>query len=278
MPNARELLKKAYQLRMDVLTTYENCGTGHISSSFSCAEILTTLFYGGIMRFNPADPVWPERDRFLLSKGHAATIFYNLLADLGYFPKEELLRFGKKDGKMSVHLQYTVPGSEFSSGSLGAGLGVGAGMALAARQNRENHLVFVLTGDGECYEGSVWESAMFAAHNRLNNLIVIVDHNHMCCTDFIENCISQEPLQDKFAAFGFDAVCVDGHDPASLLRVLSGLRSRKSIKPLAIIADTVKAKGLPHVENTALCHGYAPKAEAMALAKAALSGWEERCQ
>lgn len=252
------LQEKAKYLRRLVLDVYEEGKMGHISSSFSSIEIMTVLFYGGVMRFRPAEPAWDQRDRFLLSKGHAGILYYSILADLGYFPLSDLRTYGKPGSKLGVHVDYRVPGVEASSGSLGCGFGIAGGMALAAKLDQKNHLVFALLGDGECYEGAIWETAMHAAHYRLNNLVVIVDHNHMCCSGFIEDNVAMEPLDEKWRAFGFDVICVDGHDLGQLFHALAGIRCRKSNKPLCIIADTVKAKGLASVENTPLCHGYAP--------------------
>lgn len=272
----KELLQqKAAQLRHLVLDTYETGKMGHISSSFSCIEIMTALFYGGVMRFRPAEPAWDQRDRFLLSKGHAGILYYSILADLGYFPMSELRNYGKPGSRLGVHVDYRVPGVEASSGSLACGFGIASGMALAAKLDQKNHLVFALLGDGECYEGAIWEAAMHAAHYRLNNLVVIVDHNHMCCSGFIEDNVSMEPLDQKWRSFGFDVICVDGHDLEQLFQAFAGIRCRKSSRPLCILADTVKAKGLASVENTPLCHGYAPNSpEAIAKARSELEGSE----
>lgn len=267
------LEEKTLEIKNLVLDTFEKGKCGHIASSYSCAELMTALFYGGILRFDPANPKWSERDRFILSKGHAGILYYSILADLGFFPKEELERFGQKGGKIGVHVHTSVPGVEANTGSLAGGFGVGVGMALAAKQDLKNHLVVTLLGDGECYEGAVWESAMFAGGRRLNNLVVIVDHNHMCCSGFIEDNLSSEPLGEKWRAFGFDVAEINGHDFREIMEAFDGVRCRKSGKPLCVIADTVKANGLPSVENTPLCHGYAPvKPEAMARARRELNG------
>lgn len=277
MKSEREIVqmleKKNLEIKNLVLDTFEKGKCGHIASSYSCAELMTALFYGGILRFDPAVPRWDGRDRFVLSKGHAGIIYYCILADLSFFPKSELELIGQRGGKIGVHVHTSVPGVEVNTGSLASGFGVSVGMALAAKQDLKNHLVFALLGDGECYEGAIWESAAFAGANRLNNLIVIVDHNHMCCSGFIEDNLSIEPLEKKWDAFGFEVVNVDGHDLGAICRVFQGIRSRKSQKPLCVIADTVKAHGLISVENTPLCHGYAPvRPEAMAQARRELNG------
>lgn len=262
MANARdkldELNRKCLQIKNDVLNVFEKGHSGHIASSYSCAELMIALFYGGVMRFKPSEPKWQNRDRFLLSKGHAGIIYYTILADLGYFPKDELDKFSQAGGKVGVHVHTSVPGVEANSGSLASAFGVAVGIALAARLDLRNHLVFALLGDGECYEGAVWESATFAAGKHLNNLVVIVDHNHMCCSGFIADNLPNEPLDKKWEAFGFDVVNINGHDFSQILGVFAGIRCRKSDKPLCIIADTVKANGLDSVENTPLCHGFAP--------------------
>ena len=268
-----QLERKTMEIKNLVLDAFEAGKCGHIASSFSCAEIMTALFYGNVLRYRADDPKWDGRDRFVLSKGHAGIIYYCILGDLGFFPKEELLCFGQKESMLGVHVHATVPGVEVTTGSLASGFGVGVGMAHAAKLDLKNHIIVTLLGDGECYEGAVWESAMFAAHNRLNNLVVIVDHNHMCCSGFIEDNLGSEPLDEKWRAFGFDVVTVNGHDINEILQTFRGIRCRKSNKPLCIIADTIKANGLASVENTPLCHGYAPiKPEAIALARNELNG------
>lgn len=255
------LPQQARKLRLMVLEVIRRSGAGHLATAFSCADILTALYYGGVLRFKPQEPKWPGRDRFLLSKGHAATALYCLLADLGFFPEEDLWRTGREDGVMGVHLQTNVPGVEATSGSLGQGLGLGCGMALAARKRRENHLVWVLTGDGEMQEGSIWEALMFAGHHRLNNLAAIIDRNHMGCADYTENCLALEPLADKLEAFGWRALNVDGHDPDHLAAEFAKLRSRPSERPTVFIAETVKGRGLPEVESAPMCHFYHPGGE-----------------
>lgn len=268
-----ELQKKTLEIKNLVLDVFEKGKSGHISSSYSCAEILTVLFYGGIMRFRPEEPKWDGRDRFVLSKGHAGIIYYSILADLGFFPKEELNLFAKKGGKVGVHVHTSVPGVEVNTGSLASGYGVAVGMALAGKMDLKNHLVFAVLGDGECYEGAIWESANFASGRNLNNLITIVDHNHMCCSGFIEDNLGNEPLDEKWRAFGFEVVIVNGHSIGELQNALKGVRCRKSKKPLCIIADTVKANGLPSVENTPLCHGFAPvKQEVLERTRMELNG------
>ena len=266
---------KSLEIKNLVIDAFESGRTGHIPSSYSCAEIMTALFYGDVLRFKPQEPAWEGRDRFVLSKGHAGIIYYSILADLGFFPKEELLHFASAGGMCSVHVDSHVPGVDVNTGSLACGFGVAVGMAHAAKIDMKNHLVFALLGDGECYEGSIWEGAMHAAFYKLNNLVTIIDHNHMCCTGFIEDRMGIEPLGEKWCSFGFDVKCINGHNFEEILSALDGIRCRKSAKPLCIIADTVKGKGIPSVENTPLCHGWMPKSnEDLAKARFELNNQE----
>lgn len=269
------LKQAAKRLRKNTLEMCIKAGTGHVTSSMSCVEILTALYHGSILNVDPADPKAPGRDRFILSKGQASPIYYNVLADMGFFPSKDLDLFAQKGGKFGVHLQNDVPGVEMTAGSLGHGLGVAAGMALAAEKNRELHLTFVLLGDGELYEGSNWESAMFAAHNKLSNLVAIVDRNYLCVTDFTEKLIALEPLDQKWQAFGWDVKRIDGHSFPEIFSALKDVRSRKSSKPLAIIADTVKGKGIRHICYQPLWHALVPKGPDMGAARKCLEDFNE---
>jgi transketolase len=250
---------KAKQIRNLVLEMCCRAGTGHITSSFSCTEILVALYYAGVLKVDPKNPKWEDRDRFILSKGQASVILYPILADLGFFPLEELKRFNQADGKFGVHLQHDVPGVEITSGSLGHGFGVATGIALGAKMNRQLYLVYALLGDAECYEGSIWEAAMFAAHNRLNNLVAIVDRNHLGVTNFTENMVELEPFEDKWKSFGWRTKLIDGHSFEEILNALKEVRSRKSSRPLVIIADTVKGKGIDFMCYNPLWHAAVPQ-------------------
>lgn len=265
-----KLEDKANFIRNQVLDMCVKAETGHVTSSFSCAEILVALYYGGILKYDPSNPDWEERDRMVLSKGQASVILYPILADLGFFPKKELDHFNQEDGIFGVHLQYTVPGVELTVGSLGQGFGVAAGMALAAKLNRQLHMVITLLGDGECYEGSMWETAMFASHYRLNNLFAIVDRNWMCATEFTEDTVELNPLDEKFRAFGWDVINIDGHSFEEILAAFNGFRSKKSTRPLLILADTIKGKGSECLCWRPLWHGIAPKGKDADLAKTQL--------
>ena len=253
-----ELTNKSFQIRKTVLEMCIKAKTGHVTSCMSSIDILVALYYGNILKFNPRNPGYKERDRFILSKAHASPALYAILGDLGYFDASELNKFAQKEGKFGVHLQNDVPGAEITAGSLGQGFGVAAGLALGAKMNRDLHLIFVLLGDGECYEGSVWETAMFASHKNLNNIVAIIDRNYLCVTDFTENLIRLEPMKGKWMSFGWDVKRINGHCFEELLKVLRLARSRRSSRPLLIIADTVKGKGIKHISNMPIWHGIAP--------------------
>lgn len=274
MPNINELKEKAKYIRNGVLDMCVKACTGHVNSAFSSVELLVALYYGGILRFDPKNPKWKDRDRFIMSKGQASPLLYVILGDLGFFPKEEVNKFAQADGIFGVHLQHDVPGAEITCGSLGQGFGIAAGIALAAKMNRELFMTFSLLGDGECYEGSIWETAMFASHNRLNNLIAIVDRNHLCVTDFTENIIALEPMEEKWKSFGWEVTKIDGHSFEEIFRALKGFRSRKSSQPRVIIADTMKGKGIPFMSDAPLWHGIAPEGEEADEAKEELNKYD----
>lgn len=267
----RKLEDKTHYICNQVLDMCIKAGTGHVTSSLSCAEVLVVLYYGGILNYDASNPEWCDRDRFVLSKGQASPILYTILADVGFFPKTKLAKFGQANGAVGVHMQCDVAGVEITAGSLGHGLGIGAGMALAARMDRKHYVTFVLLGDGECHEGSIWESAMFAGHHQLNNLITIVDRNWLCATDFTENCVRLNPMDEKWKAFGFEVVSINGHSFQEIFSALDGFRSRRLHKPLMIIANTVKGKGISFMENQPLWHSVAPKGKDAKRAKIELS-------
>ena len=266
--NLEQLEAKAKEIRNLVLDMCTTAKTGHVTSAFSCVEILVALHYAGVMRFDPMNPEWEGRDRFILSKGQASVILYPILADLGFFPKSDLDSFCKADGKFGVHLQHSVPGVEITSGSLGMGFGIATGTALAAKKDRTLPMTFALLGDGECYEGSIWEAAMFAAHNDLNNLVAIVDRNYQCVTNFTENIVALEPMGKKWASFGWQVKRINGHSFSELLGALEGVRARRNRQPLVIIADTVKGQGVSFMEFNPIWHGAAPSGDEAKQAKA----------
>jgi transketolase len=252
--------KKTYEARKLALDMTVSAGRGHITSAYSCAEIIAVLYYA-VMRVDPKNPDWAERDRFIFSKNHACLMLFPVLADLGFFPVEEARTWKTNGSRFYSHITKYISGSDFSGGSLGQGLSVAAGLALAAKYDGSDRLTFLVLGDGELYEGSVWEAIMFAGSNKLNNLIVILDRNQLSASDFTENMVKLEPVADKFAAFGFDTAEVDGHDINALLDILSDVRTRASDKPLCVIANTIKGKGISFIEQIPLMHGIGIKKE-----------------
>jgi transketolase len=261
--------RKTYEARKRVLDMTVAAGSGHLTSAYSCAEIVCALYYA-VMRHDPANTNAENRDRLILSKNHAALIQYAVFADLGILSDEEILTFRVNGSRISNHASRKVPGMEFSGGSLGMGLGIGAGLAYAAKSDNSDLLTFVILGDAEMCEGSVWESAMFAAGRKLNNLIVTVDRNTLGVTDFTENMVSYGNISDSFNSFGFDTVEVDGHDVSALLDAYSNVRNRQSDKPLCVIANTVKGKGIDFIENDKFMHGAGIKPADVERAYAAL--------
>ena len=227
-------------------------GGSHIASILSVADIIAVL-YSNVLRYDAKDPKMPERDRFILSKGHAGAAIYAALAESGFFDPEILKTHYQNGSKLSGHVSHKgVPGVEFSTGSLGHGLPVAAGMALAAKMDGKQHRVYVVLGDGECDEGSVWEAALFANHFGLNNLTVVIDHNKMQSLDYCENTLRLSPFADKWRAFGWNTLSVDGHDHSALLGAFES--AKFSDRPTVIIAETVKGKGISFMEFDILWH------------------------
>ncbi len=266
-----DMKKKANQIRKQTLEMCVIGGSGHISSSFSCTEIFVALYYGGILRFDRTNLDWDERDRFIISKGHGAMTLYPILADLGFFLKDELSKFCQNDGILGVHPDNNIPGIEAITGSLGHGLGIGIGLALRAKMDRKDYITVVLLGDGECYEGAIWEGAVLASHHQLNNLICIIDRNGLSVTDFTERNLKLDPLKDKWCSFGWDVVTIDGHSFKEIFEAFKDFRSRKSNKPLTIIANTVKAKGISFMENNPLSHTLIPTGKQLEMARRELN-------
>jgi len=252
--NDSEVLKnKARQLRIEIVKSIHKAGKGHIGGAFSIVEILTTLYYGNILKFDPNNPKWEDRDRFILSKGHAGIALYAVLADLGFFPKAEL-DFLNKGRLLAEHPDPRIPGIEVVSGSLGHGLSLGSGMALADKLDKNLRATIVLMGDGECYEGSVWEAAMFASHHELNNLCGIIDRNGLITHGKTEEINKLEPFAEKWKAFGWEVYEINGHDFKELKIALKLATNKVKKKPTMIIAKTVKGKGVSFMENQAKWH------------------------
>lgn len=232
----------------------------HIGAIFSLAEIMATL-YTGVLNVNPANPKWPERDRLILSKGHAGAAVYAALAERGFFPVEELSTHYANGSRLSGHVSHKgVPGVEFSTGSLGHGLAVAAGMALGGKMDGEAWRVYAVLGDGECDEGSVWEAALQARQYKLDNLIAVIDRNRMQSLDFSENTIALEPFADKWRAFGWHTQVCDGHDVDALRAAFDAAKANVGC-PSVIIAETTKGKGVSFMENDILWHYRTPQGE-----------------
>lgn len=253
------LQKKANEIRKDVVSMITNARGGHLGSSLSEADILAVLFFH-TMNFSPEKRDDPNRDRFVLSKGHASEGLYAALAGRGFFPKQLLFEYLKHECPLTIHPTNHVPGIEVNSGALGHGLSVGTGMALAARKTGRNYRAFVLTGDGELQEGTNWEAAMSASYFGLGNLTLIIDNNGLQLIDTIANTMEIAPLREKFEAFGFDVHEVDGHDTAALAALLDSL-DYAGKKPHAVIARTIKGKGVSFMENRPEWHHTIPSAE-----------------
>jgi transketolase len=264
-----ELDRKARQLRGLALKMIGTAGSGHPGGSLSAAEIMAVLYFHEL-RVDPARPDWPDRDRFILSKGHAAPLLYAALAERGFFPPEELLTLRRLGSRLQGHPDCRrLPGVDMSTGSLGQGLSVGNGLALGAKLDGRSYRVYVLLGDGEIQEGMVWEASMAAAHYRLDNLVAIVDHNGLQIDGPVAKVMSPEPLAEKWQAFGWEVVRVDGHRVEEIAAALEHARQVKG-RPTMIIADTVKGKGVSFMENRVEWHGVAPKGEELARALAEL--------
>lgn len=257
--NLGELEQIARDLRLDILDMTTRAGSGHPSSSFSAVEILTGLFFGGVLRCRPDDPWWPGRDRFIMSKGHAAPLLYAVLARAGYFDRQLLWELRTLDSPVQGHpIQGLLPGIEATTGSLGQGLSIGLGHVLGGRINQMHYQVFVLLGDGECEAGQIWEAAMAAAHFKAGNLIAVLDYNKYQETGPISREMALEPLVPKWESFGWRVLEVDGHD---IIAVIQALREAKRGEdtPTMIIAHTIKGKGVSFVEADFTFHGRALK-------------------
>ncbi len=262
----RELKKIANEVRKGILTAVYHAGAGHPGGSLSAAEVFTWLFFEE-MKINPQKPDWEDRDRFVLSKGHAAPGYYGAMALRGYFPVEELKTLRKLGSRLQGHPSMRcLPGVDMSTGSLGQGISAAAGMALAGKLDKKGYRVFALLGDGELQEGQVWEAAMFAGHRRLDNLCVIVDNNGLQIDGRIEEVCSPYPIEDKFKAFQFNVISVeDGNSMEQLRQAFNQAKEEKG-RPVAIVLKTVKGKGVSFMENKAGWHGTAPNEEEYKLA------------
>ncbi|WP_339316662.1 transketolase [Paenibacillus sp. FSL R10-2734] len=271
--DTRALKIKAAHIRKDLLTIIHRAKTGHTGGSLSNTDILTALYYD-IMNIDPTNPKWVLRDRFIASKGHSVESLWCILADKGFFPKEELETYSQFGTRLIGHPNNKVPGIEMNTGALGHGLPISVGMALAAKRDGLPYRVFCLMGDGEQAEGSNWEAAMAGAHYKLDNLVGIIDRNRLQISGATEDVMGLEPLEEKWAAFGWNVVSINGNDMDELIEafraapILSG-------KPTLIMANTVKGKGVSFAENVPAWHHHVPNDEQLKLAHAELDAYIE---
>ena len=272
-PEVRDPKTLAWLIRRNGLEMTHLSRGSHLGSILSVAEIIAVL-YASVLRVDPARPDWPDRDRMILSKGHAGAAIYSALAEMGFFSVEELKNHYANGSRLSGHVSHKgVPGVEISTGSLGHGLGIGTGLALGAKMDGASWRTYVVLGDGECDEGAVWEAALQAAQFHLDRLIAIVDYNHMQSLDFVDKILALEPFEEKWRCFGWNAESVDGHDTRALEAALERAGANAgSGKPYVILAHTVKGKGVSFMENQILWHYRTPQGEEY---KAALKELEE---
>jgi transketolase len=256
---SNQLRLKAIQIRKSILSMIYKAKTGHTGGALSSADIITALYYG-VMRIDPKNPNLPERDRFILSKGHSVEGYYAILADMGFIDQAELDTFSDYQARLIGHPNNKVPGVEMNTGALGHGLSIAAGMALGLSMNKSDARVFVLMGDGELAEGSVWEGAMSAAHYKLSNLTAIIDRNRLQISGSTEKVMALEPLAAKWQAFGWRVEEIDGHDVQLIVDTLNRCHLLDD-KPSLIIANTVKGKGVAEMENIAKWHHGVPNEE-----------------
>lgn len=255
-----ELALTAAKVRRTALEAIYAAQSGHVGGSFSVADILTVLYFDK-MKIDPEDPKNPDRDRFVLSKGHCTPTMYATLALRGYFPKEDLKTFRNVDSYLSGHVEMTkVPGVDMSAGSLGQGLSAAVGMALAGKVDEKDYRVFAALGDGEIQEGQIWEAAMAAGNYGLDNLTVFVDNNNLQIDGTIEEVMSPYPIEEKFRAFKWNVITIDGHDYAQIAEAIDQAKEVKG-QPTMIVAKTVKGKGVSFMENNVKFHGSTPTAE-----------------
>lgn len=260
--NSLAAKEKACDIRTDIIEMLHEAGSGHPGGSLSCTDIMTALYFGGVLDHDPENPSKEDRDRFIMAKGHAAPALYATLAEAGYLPVEELKTLRKIGSRLQGHPDSNLcPGVEVSTGSLGQGLSIAAGLAAGLRLKGLSSRVFALMGDGECEEGQVWEAATFAAHQKLGNLIGIVDLNGLQIDGKVDDVCASGTLAGKFEAFGWEVHEVDGHDVDALVSLLADLKASDDSRPKAVIAHTVKGKGVSFMEDQAGWHGKAPNDE-----------------
>lgn len=266
-----ELETIARRLRRHAIRMIAEANSGHPGGSLSAADLVTALYFGGLLRHDPQRPDWPDRDRFILSKGHGVPILYAALAERGYFPVDELLTLRQVDSRLQGHpVQGVTPGVEASTGSLGQGLSIGIGHAIAGRLDGKSFRTYVLLGDGECQEGQVWEAAMAGANYELDTLTAIVDFNRYQLDGAVEDIQSLQPFAEKWTAFGWNVIEIDGHDMSAVVDALAQAAAHRG-QPTCIIATTVKGKGVSFMEHNNEFHGKAPTSEQLEVALAQLA-------
>lgn len=265
-----EIRSKSFSHRKKILKIINHIGKGHVGGAFSCIDLLSVLYYGGVLNITPSKFCDENRNRFILSKGHASIAQYVILQDLGFFKEEELFRMNL-GGFLGEHPDTNIPGIEFISGSLGHGLAVSVGFALNSVLEGLSCRTYVLMGDGECWEGSVWEAASLASHLKLSNLFAIVDRNRLCIHGDTEKINALDPLGKRFESFGWNVVSIDGHN---FEQILSSMKSSHPKKPTVIIADTIKGSGVSFMENKSQWHHGAISDEVLAAALKELSVYE----
>lgn len=249
-----DLRNKADWVRRETIRLHGHAPETRIASSLSPVEVLTALYYGGVMRLDSQNPRWEGRDRFIASKGHGCVALYPILADLGFIEKKELATACKPGSRLGGIPDAQIPGIETTNGSLGHGLGVACGIALALKRRQSDAFVYVLMGDGEFCEGSVWEAVMLAGQHRLDNLVLILDWNGVAMLDYCRNIIGLDPVDQKLRDFQWEVVTLDGHDPVAVRDALAKFRQPGCAKPRAIVARTIKGKGVPQLETDSLSH------------------------
>lgn len=261
-----DTIQLAQNLRKSVLEMTHAAKTSHVGSAFSMIDLIAVL-YGRVLKFRPSEPKWKERDRFILSKGHAGSALYAVLAEVGFFDRELLKNYCKNDSAFFGHPSHdSVPGIEISTGSLGHGLPIGVGMALSAQMDKHNYRVFVLLSDGECDEGSNWEAALFAGHHRMSSLVAVIDYNKLQALGNTNEVLNLEPLKSKFENFGWDCIEIDGHNHDEIYKAFDAQNSRRE-KPLCVIAHTIKGKGVSFMEGNLTWHYRPPMGEDFEKAK-----------
>lgn len=268
------LKEAANTIRQDIVKMVAEAESGHPGGSLSAADIVTVLYFHE-MKIDPKNPNDPDRDRFVLSKGHASPVLYAALAEKGFFPKEELMTFRKINSRLQGHpSKKSLPGVEMSTGSLGQGLSAANGMALAGKLDKKDYRVFAILGDGEIQEGMIWEATMAASHYKLDNLTAFLDYNRLQIDGNVEEIMNPAPVDEKFRAFGWHVILIDGHD---FVQIDEAIQEAKQIKekPTMIIANTIKGKGVSYMENNVGWHGTAPNAEQLQQALEELNGGKQ---